>query len=55
MRAEAHIISPDFPERDDEKFLKTTKATYTPDGPRIDYEDVDTSLLPLRKRVYANA
>lgn len=43
---------PDFPERDDDKFLKTTKATYTPEGPKISYEDVDTSLIAPRKRDY---
>jgi succinate dehydrogenase / fumarate reductase, flavoprotein subunit len=43
---------PDFPERDDDKFLKTTKATYTPEGPQISYEDVDTSLIAPRKRDY---
>ena len=29
-----------------EKWLKTTVAHYTPDGPEITYEDVDTSLYP---------
>jgi succinate dehydrogenase / fumarate reductase flavoprotein subunit len=43
---------PEFPERNDEKFLKTTKATWTPDGPKISYEDVDVSLIPPRKRDY---
>lgn len=43
---------PEFPERDDENFLKTTKAAYTPSGPRIDYEPVDVSLIPPRKRDY---
>ncbi len=43
---------PEFPERDDENFLKTTKARYTPDGPVIEYEDVDISLIPPRKRDY---
>lgn len=43
---------PEFPERDDENFLKTTKAKYTPDGPSIEYEDVDVSLIPPRKRDY---
>ena len=45
---------PDFPERNDEKFLKTTKASFTPgDGPRFEYEAVDTQFIhaapaPLR-------
>ncbi|REJ11618.1 MAG: succinate dehydrogenase flavoprotein subunit [Paenibacillaceae bacterium] len=43
---------PEFPERDDEKFMKTTKAKWTPDGPEITYEDVDVSLIPPRKRDY---
>ncbi|GGI96427.1 succinate dehydrogenase flavoprotein subunit [Alicyclobacillus cellulosilyticus] len=44
---------PEFPERDDENFLKTTKARWTPDGPVIEYEDVDVSLIKPRKRNYA--
>lgn len=44
---------PEFPDRDDENFLKTTKARYTPDGPMIDYEDVDVSLIKPRLRNYA--
>jgi len=43
---------PEFPERDDANFLKTTIATYTPEGPQISYEDVDVSLIPPRKRDY---
>ena len=43
---------PEFPERDDQNFLKTTKAQWTPDGPVITYEDVDVSLIPPRKRDY---
>lgn len=43
---------PEFPERDDEKFLKTTKAAYKPEGPEISYEEVDVSLIPPRKRDY---
>lgn len=46
---------PDFPERDDEKFLKTTMADYTPEGPEITYADVDTSLVKPRPRVYSAA
>ena len=29
---------PDFPKRDDARFLKTTLAEWTPDGPRLSYE-----------------
>ncbi|WNQ12656.1 succinate dehydrogenase flavoprotein subunit [Paenibacillus aurantius] len=43
---------PEFPERDDENFLKTTKAKFTANGPQIEYEDVDVSLIPPRKRDY---
>jgi succinate dehydrogenase / fumarate reductase flavoprotein subunit len=45
---------PEFPERDDKNFLKTTKAKYTPDGPQIEYEDVDISLIKPRKRDYTS-
>ncbi|AZS17139.1 succinate dehydrogenase flavoprotein subunit [Paenibacillus lutimineralis] len=44
---------PDYPERNDEEFLKTTKATWTPDGPQISYEEVDVSLIPPRIRDYS--
>ncbi|KOP66610.1 succinate dehydrogenase flavoprotein subunit [Paenibacillus solani] len=44
---------PDFPDRNDEEFLKTTKATWTPDGPQISYEEVDVSLIPPRVRDYS--
>jgi succinate dehydrogenase / fumarate reductase flavoprotein subunit len=45
---------PDFPDRNDEKFLKTTKASYTgaPDGPRFEYEEVDTQFIKPRPRSY---
>ncbi|AQR77784.1 succinate dehydrogenase flavoprotein subunit [Paenibacillus larvae] len=43
---------PEFPERDDENFLKTTKAAWTPEGPQISYENVDVSLIKPRKRDY---
>jgi succinate dehydrogenase / fumarate reductase flavoprotein subunit len=44
---------PDFPDRDDENFLKTTKAKWTPEGPQIEYEEVDVSLIKPRKRDYS--
>ncbi|AHV98748.1 succinate dehydrogenase flavoprotein subunit [Paenibacillus sabinae] len=44
---------PEFPKRNDEEFLKTTKASWTPDGPSISYEDVDVSLIPPRVRDYS--
>ena len=45
---------PDFPERDDKNWLKTTKAYFAPDAdePRFEFEPVDTSLIPLRARKY---
>lgn len=43
---------PEFPERDDKNWLKTTKAKYTPNGPEISYEPVDISYIEPRKRVY---
>jgi len=44
---------PEFPERDDDNFLKTTKAKFTAEGPEISYEDVDVSLIAPRKRDYS--
>ena len=45
---------PDFPDRNDEKFLKTTKASFTgePDGPRFEYEEVDVQYIKPRPRRY---
>ena len=43
---------PDFPERDDERFLKTTKASFTESGPRFEYEEVDTQFIKPRPRTY---
>lgn len=50
----AHF-KPDFPERNDEEWLKTTKAYFEGplEAPRFEYEDVDTSLIPPRKRDYS--
>jgi succinate dehydrogenase / fumarate reductase flavoprotein subunit len=46
---------PDFPDRNDEKFLKTTKASFTgaAAGPRFEYEAVDTQYIKPRPRSYA--
>jgi succinate dehydrogenase / fumarate reductase flavoprotein subunit len=38
--------------RDDANFLKTTIAEHTPDGPKITYAPVNTSLIPPRPRKY---
>ncbi|MGO0060054.1 succinate dehydrogenase flavoprotein subunit [Brevibacillus fluminis] len=48
---------PEFPERNDEQFLKTTMAKYNPEttAPEIYYEDVDISLIAPRKRDYSTS
>jgi succinate dehydrogenase / fumarate reductase flavoprotein subunit len=43
---------PEFPERNDEQWLKTTMARYTPNGPALSYDKVDTRFIVPRKRVY---
>ena len=45
---------PDFPDRDDKNWLKTTKATFAPDAdePKFEFEPVDVSLIPPRPRRY---
>lgn len=43
---------PDFPNRDDAHWLKTTVAKFTPTGPEFSDEAVDTSLLQPKARVY---
>jgi len=47
----AHYM-PEYPDRDDENWLKTTKAKWTPEGPQFSLEDVDTSLIKPRVRRY---
>ncbi|MDN5708429.1 MAG: succinate dehydrogenase flavoprotein subunit [Planococcus sp. (in: firmicutes)] len=45
---------PEFPERNDEEFLKTTMAKFNGyDAPIFHYEEVDTGLIPPRKRDYS--
>ncbi|PTA85185.1 succinate dehydrogenase flavoprotein subunit [Bacillus sp. Nf3] len=46
---------PEFPERNDEEFLKTTMATFKGENqkPAFHYEDVDVSLIAPRKRDYS--
>src|ERR687883_55861 len=44
---------PDYPERDDENFLKTTIAEFSGEGPVFSWEPVDISLIPPRKRDYS--
>src|SRR5580658_10003415 len=45
---------PDFPDRNDEKFLKTTKARFTGaiEGPKFEFEEVDTQFIKPRPRRY---
>ena len=43
---------PAFPNRDDTRWLKTSKARWTSDGPEFSYEAVDVSLIPPRPRKY---
>jgi succinate dehydrogenase / fumarate reductase flavoprotein subunit len=43
---------PDFPERNDANWLKTTLAQWTKDGPKISYADVDVKHIKPRARVY---
>jgi succinate dehydrogenase / fumarate reductase flavoprotein subunit len=44
---------PDFPDRDDDNFLKTTIAEFSGEGPVFSWEPVDIGLLPPRKRDYS--
>lgn len=46
---------PDFPDRDDDNFLKTTIAEHTGEGPVLSYQEVDISLIEPRKRDYSKA
>lgn len=44
---------PDFPERDDEEWMKTTIAEYSDEAPVFSYEPIDVSLVVPRKRDYS--
>ena len=46
---------PEFPERNDEEWLKTTMAHFegADQAPRFEYQDVDVSLIPPRERDYS--
>ncbi|KKI91785.1 succinate dehydrogenase [Bacillus sp. SA1-12] len=48
---------PEFPDRNDEEWLKTTMASYKGDrtAPEFKYEDVDVSLIEPRKRDYSKS
>jgi succinate dehydrogenase / fumarate reductase flavoprotein subunit len=43
---------PEFPQRDDTNWLKTTRASYNGGKIKLDYEPVDTSVIPPRPRRY---
>ncbi len=45
---------PDFIDRNDERFLKTTKASFTGsvEGPKFEFEEVDTQYIKPRPRRY---
>ena len=45
---------PDFPDRNDEQFLRTTKASFTgqPAGPKLEFEAVDVQYIKPRPRRY---
>ena len=43
---------PDFPERDDVNWMKTTKAYFAAGAPRFEFEPVNTSLVTPRPRKY---
>ncbi|MGB7668711.1 MAG: succinate dehydrogenase flavoprotein subunit [Candidatus Acidiferrales bacterium] len=43
---------PEFPERDDKNWLKTTKASFNGGKMKLEYDPVDISLLPPRPRKY---
>ncbi len=45
---------PDFPNRNDEQFLKTTKAQFVDGAPKITFEEVDTQWIKPRPRVYTS-
>jgi succinate dehydrogenase / fumarate reductase flavoprotein subunit len=48
---------PEFPDRNDEDFLKTTMAKYTGNrtAPEFHYDEVDVSLIKPRKRDYSKS
>ncbi len=43
---------PDYPDRNDAEFLKTTLAKFSKEGPQISYAEVDTRFIKPRPRVY---
>jgi succinate dehydrogenase / fumarate reductase flavoprotein subunit len=45
---------PDFPDRNDERFMKTTIAEWSSESPILSYEAVDVGLIEPRKRDYTS-
>ncbi len=45
---------PDFPDRHDEQFLKTTMASFVDGAPKITYDEVDIQYIKPRPRVYTS-
>lgn len=45
---------PDFPDRNDEEWLKTTIAEYSEEAPVFSYDPVNVSLIEPRKRDYSS-
>ncbi len=45
---------PEFPERDDENWLKTTIAEFSAEAPVFSYDSVDVSVVEPRKRDYSS-
>ncbi len=46
---------PDFPDRNDGQFLKTTKAAFSDGAPQLSFEEVDISQIQPRARSYTAA
>jgi len=44
---------PDFPDRNDDKFMKTTIAEWSSESPVLSYEAIDVGLIEPRKRDYS--
>jgi succinate dehydrogenase / fumarate reductase flavoprotein subunit len=42
----------DYPDRDDEHWLRHSLAFYTPEGPRLEYKDVTITHYPPKERTY---
>jgi succinate dehydrogenase / fumarate reductase flavoprotein subunit len=51
LHRQAEVWCRAFKDQND-KWLKTTIARHSADGPKITYEDVDVSLIPPRPRTY---